>query len=256
MVRTAAGQAARRWAAWARRSWKPCRRHELAAFQARRAADPAFRALVGGALAPVALSGRATYCLLSAGGTVTPYSPAVGQLLQGDWCDPTSPIGGISDGGESSQAVLLRSITDSGQFLVYPVTAQGVSTVFIEAAFYRPRRGPDERRAAPCGGRGMGWQLVRDRRSDQRSPRRSPRAQRGAVSQQPGPARATDRPRRRAGSGGRPHTRSHDPDRRHVEGGRARLGDRERTVRRSAGAGRCSSWGRSSACCCSRWCWC
>src|ERR1700728_4735429 len=39
---------------------------ELPAFQARRAADPAFRALTAGALAPVALSRRATYCLLSA----------------------------------------------------------------------------------------------------------------------------------------------------------------------------------------------
>src|ERR1700728_1330855 len=88
---------------------------ELAAFQARRAADPAFRALTAGALAPLALRGRATYCLLSAGGTVHPYSPPVGRLLQGDWCDPTSSIGEYHTGG-TSQALLLRSIADSGQF--------------------------------------------------------------------------------------------------------------------------------------------
>jgi hypothetical protein len=67
---------------------------KLAAFQARRNADPAFRAFAGGRVVPVAPSGRARYCLLSAGGTVTPYNRAIGQLLQGDWCDPSSAIGG------------------------------------------------------------------------------------------------------------------------------------------------------------------
>src|SRR6202161_3009184 len=42
----------------------------LAAFQARRAAAPAFRAFVGGTTVPFAPNGRARYCLLSAGGTV------------------------------------------------------------------------------------------------------------------------------------------------------------------------------------------
>src|SRR5580692_5875080 len=87
---------------------------ELAAFQARRAADPAFRKFVGGTIVPVAPSGRAVYCLLSAGGTVTPYTKEVGQLLQGDWCNPATPIGGFADGG-ITQAALVQSITDSGQ---------------------------------------------------------------------------------------------------------------------------------------------
>jgi diguanylate cyclase (GGDEF)-like protein len=126
---------------------------KLAAFQARRAADPAFRAFVGGTVVPVASSGRARYCLLSAGGTVTPYTREVGQLVQGDWCNPASPIGGFQDGG-ILQADLLQSVTDSGQFLVYPVTVQGVSTLFVEAAFYR--RGASlqsvaQRRAAVAG---------------------------------------------------------------------------------------------------------
>jgi hypothetical protein len=126
---------------------------DLAAFQARRAADPAFRVFVGGTAVPIAPDGRARYCLLSAGGTVTPYTREVGQLVQGDWCNPASPIGGFQDGG-ILQADLLRSVTDSGQFLVYPVTVQGVSTLFVEAAFYR--RGASlqsvaRRRAAVAG---------------------------------------------------------------------------------------------------------
>jgi diguanylate cyclase (GGDEF)-like protein len=107
----------------------------LTAFQARRDADPAFRALVGGRLEPVVPDGRARYCLLSAGGVDTPYSPDITRLLQGDWCNPSSPIGGYPAGG-TSQAELMQSLTDSGRLLVYPVTADGVSSFFIEAAFY------------------------------------------------------------------------------------------------------------------------
>jgi diguanylate cyclase (GGDEF)-like protein len=112
------------------------RRGELVAFQARRDADPAFRALVGGRIDPLFSSGRARYCLLSAGSVNTPYSPEIAHLLQGDWCDPRSSIGGYPAGG-TSQADLMQSIADRGQFLVYPVMAQGVSTFFIEAGFYR-----------------------------------------------------------------------------------------------------------------------
>jgi diguanylate cyclase (GGDEF)-like protein len=135
---------------------------DLAAFQARRAADPAFQAFVGGTTTPVTPSGRARYCLLSAGGTVTPYTREVGQLVQGDWCNPASPIGGFADGG-ISQAKLMQSITDSGQFLVYPVTVQNVSTLFVEAAFYR--RGASlqsvaQRRAAVAGWVGSSFAIT------------------------------------------------------------------------------------------------
>ncbi|MHB8241727.1 MAG: putative bifunctional diguanylate cyclase/phosphodiesterase [Solirubrobacteraceae bacterium] len=109
---------------------------QLRAFLARRDAETAFRSLVAGRIVPLVEPRRASYCLLSAGGTVTPYVPAIGELLQGDWCDPSSPIGSYSVGGVS-RARLLRSIEQSGQFLVYPVRAEGVSTLFIEAAFYR-----------------------------------------------------------------------------------------------------------------------
>jgi diguanylate cyclase (GGDEF)-like protein len=147
---------------------------KLAAFQARRNADREFRELMGGNTQPVARSGRARYCLLSAGGTVTPYSRAVTQLLQGDWCDPSSPIGLYPTGG-SSQPLLLQSMTDTEQFLAYPVTAQGVSTLFLEAAFYR--RGASlaslaQRRAAVAGWVGSSFDitaLVRKAVSDHRS---------------------------------------------------------------------------------------
>jgi diguanylate cyclase (GGDEF)-like protein len=147
---------------------------ELAAFQARRDADREFRELMGGKLQPVARSGRATYCLLSAGGVVTPYEPAVAQLLQGDWCDHRSPIGSYPTGG-SSQPQLIQSMTDSGQFVAYPVTAQGVSTLFLETAFYRrgaPLASVAQRRAAVAGWVGSSFDitaLVRGPLGDQRN---------------------------------------------------------------------------------------
>jgi diguanylate cyclase (GGDEF)-like protein len=114
---------------------RPVAAAKLAAFQARRDAEPTFRALVG-RLEPVVPDGRARYCLLSAGSVNTPYSPDIARLLQGDWCNPRSPIGGYPAAG-TSQADLMHSIADGGQFLVYPVEAEGVSNFFIEAAFYR-----------------------------------------------------------------------------------------------------------------------
>jgi len=150
----------------------------LAAFQARRDAEPAFRALVGGRLEPVPggtraggqvepvpggarppsgarrlPDGRPGYCLLAAGAVNTPYGPAITQLLQGDWCNPSSPIGGYPAGG-TSQAELMRAIADSGRFLVYPVSEEGRSTFFIEAAVYRQGAslaGSARRRAAVIG---------------------------------------------------------------------------------------------------------
>jgi diguanylate cyclase (GGDEF)-like protein len=93
---------------------------------------------------------------------VTPYNQAIGQLLQGDWCDPSSAIGGYP-AGRTSQAVLMRSVTDSGQFLVYPVTAQGVSTLFIEAAFYKlgaSLGSVAQRRAAVAGWVGSSFEIA------------------------------------------------------------------------------------------------
>ncbi len=109
----------------------------LLAFQTQRNSDPAFRALVGGRIEPVAANGRARYCLLAAGSTEAPYRANIARLLQGDWCNPRSAIGAYATGG-TSQAALTQSLADSGQPLVYPVAAEGVSNFFIETAFYRP----------------------------------------------------------------------------------------------------------------------
>jgi diguanylate cyclase (GGDEF)-like protein len=127
--------------------------NRLAGFQARRDADPVFRALVGGRVLPVRLTGRPRYCLLAAGSVSSPYSPAIARLLQGDWCDPSSPIGSYLV-GTTSQAALTQAITDSGQTLVYPVNEEGFSNFFIETAFYRPRANlarTASRRAAVLG---------------------------------------------------------------------------------------------------------
>jgi diguanylate cyclase (GGDEF)-like protein len=126
----------------------------LAAFQARRDADTAFRALVGRRVEPFLANRRARHCLLSAGSVNTPYSPDIVRLLQGDWCDQRSPIGGYPAGG-TSQADLMRSIANSGKFLVYPVTAEGVGTFFIEGAFYR--RGASLADAARRRAALVGW---------------------------------------------------------------------------------------------------
>ena len=127
---------------------------DLVTFQARRNADPAFRALVLGRPLPVARSGGSRYCLLSAGATLKPYLHSIAQVLQGDWCKPSSPIGSFQVYRGISQADLMQTTTDSGQFAVFPLTAQGISTIFIEAAFYRRHASLNtvaRRRAAVAG---------------------------------------------------------------------------------------------------------
>jgi diguanylate cyclase (GGDEF)-like protein len=125
----------------------------LASFEAQRRSDPAFRALMTGRLKAIVPNGRARYCLLSGGGVDTPYRPDIARLLQGDWCDQSSPIGGYPAAG-TSQAQLMRSVADSGQFRVYAVNAQGDRSFFIEAAYYKrgaPLTSVAQRRAALIG---------------------------------------------------------------------------------------------------------
>jgi diguanylate cyclase (GGDEF)-like protein len=126
----------------------------LASFQARRDSDPSFRGLVGGRVLPVRRSGHTRYCLLSAGRVSRPYSPAIAGLLQGDWCDPNSAIGGYDVGG-ATQANLTRSIASSGQLLVYPIHEEGVSNFFVEAAVYK--RGANLTSAARRRAAVVGW---------------------------------------------------------------------------------------------------
>ncbi|HEY7952868.1 MAG TPA: sensor domain-containing diguanylate cyclase, partial [Solirubrobacteraceae bacterium] len=126
---------------------------ELAKFQAQRNADPAFRALMSGKLIAVPSTGRVRYCLISAGGAVTPFSGSTPRLLQSDWCDPRSLMGSYRVAG-TTQAAVTRAAAASGAYMVYPVNAQGVSTLFVEAAFYRqgaPLHSRAQRRAAVVG---------------------------------------------------------------------------------------------------------
>ena len=104
---------------------------DLATFQTRRDTDPAFAALVGGEVEHVRASGRADYCLLSAGALIDGgFSRGLGHILQGDWCQRSSAVGG-------SQALLLQAQTDTGQLLVLPVAVQGMHTIIFQTAFYR-----------------------------------------------------------------------------------------------------------------------
>jgi len=126
---------------------------ELASFIARRNADPAFRHFVGGHIEPFIPTGRPRYCLLAAGSANITYSPELASLLQGDWCDPTSVIGGYAKNGVT-RAQATQAITDSGRFVVYTLSFNGISSLVIEGAFYRagvPLASVAERRAAVLG---------------------------------------------------------------------------------------------------------
>jgi diguanylate cyclase (GGDEF)-like protein len=120
---------------------------ELPSFLARRDADPAFRALIGGRPERIG-AGAGASCLLAAGVSESGrLDGAVARALQGDWCDPSSPIG-------ISQAVALRAQADTGEMLVLPVTAQEVETMFFQSAFYRsgaPLGSTAQRRRALTG---------------------------------------------------------------------------------------------------------
>jgi diguanylate cyclase (GGDEF)-like protein len=125
---------------------------ELKRFLAARDRDPAFLRLVGGDVTAVA-GARTRACLLAAGNTTVPYTREVSELVQDDWCDPHSAMGGFPDGDET-ESQLMSQLTESGGLGVYPVTAQGVTTCFMESAFYRagaPLKTVAERRAALLG---------------------------------------------------------------------------------------------------------
>jgi diguanylate cyclase (GGDEF)-like protein len=127
---------------------------QLKGFLAARNADPAFLKLVGGKLLPTGGRPGERQCLLAAGVTRIPYRQEVAELVQSNWCDPRSAIGSFPDGGGVTQAQLMQRLASSGKFGVYPVTAQGLTTCFMESAFYRagaPLSTAAERRAALLG---------------------------------------------------------------------------------------------------------
>ena len=118
------------------------------AFLARRNADPAFRAATRDTILPFPQRGQRRACLMLT--TVSPFgsvTPKIATLLQGDWCDRSSPIG-------ANQAGPQRIATDTGQITSLPVYAEHVHTVFFVAAYYRrgaPIATSAQRRAAVTG---------------------------------------------------------------------------------------------------------
>ena len=126
---------------------------QLAAFQARRDADPAFRKLVGGQPESVPVDGSSRYCLLAAGTANVLYDPEVARLLQGDWCNPTSLLGGYQHNG-TTRAQFTQAITDDGQYAVYSINITNATSLIVEVAAYRqgaPLRSVTERRDAVLG---------------------------------------------------------------------------------------------------------
>ena len=126
---------------------------QLSVFQARRNAEPAFRALVGRHVEAITPSGRPYYCLLSGGSADLLYDPEVALLLQGDWCDPNSLIGGYQHNG-TTRAQFSRALSESGGYGVYSVTLSNVTSLIIEVAAYRqgvPLSTPGQRRAGLVG---------------------------------------------------------------------------------------------------------
>ncbi len=127
---------------------RPVRAHQLRQFLSWRTRDPTLRALVAGRWLPFRPRGGGPYCLASVSA-----SPAgvlrrpLAAILQGDWCDGASAIGG-------SQMAMLRLATDTGELAGDPTVTEGISTMVVTDAVYRHGAGlgdPATRRAALIG---------------------------------------------------------------------------------------------------------
>jgi diguanylate cyclase (GGDEF)-like protein len=106
-------------------------RGRLRGFQLARNADPNFRALMGGETRVIGPGpGRARSCILAAAASPLPAAD-LASAVQGDWCNPRSPVIG-------SGAYELRQAADTGQYPAAPATAYGIRVAFLDAAFYRP----------------------------------------------------------------------------------------------------------------------
>jgi diguanylate cyclase (GGDEF)-like protein len=112
-------------------------RANLRTFLASRDADPAFRRLAGGWIIPVTANGARRYCLVAAGSSPAGSLGAMSEFLQGDWCDPNSPVGASVLGTTMTQAQVQRETMDTGSLLVFHNIVQGVPVVYVEVAVYR-----------------------------------------------------------------------------------------------------------------------
>jgi diguanylate cyclase (GGDEF)-like protein len=127
---------------------QPVPASQLAEFRRQALADPALRALLGGTFQVVPSGARAVYCLTRA--VVGPAGSTSGYPPQLDYCAPAIP--GL---GRSPYPALVRTLTDTGSFIVTPIRGIGsLSLVAIGAAVYRrgaPLATISERRAAVTG---------------------------------------------------------------------------------------------------------
>jgi diguanylate cyclase (GGDEF)-like protein len=127
---------------------QPVPASHLADFRRQALADPALRALLGGTFQVVPAGARAVYCLTRA--VVGPSGSTSGYPPQLDYCAPVIP--GL---GRSPYPALVRTLTDTGSFIVTPIRDIGsLSLVAIGAAVYRrgaPLATISERRAAVTG---------------------------------------------------------------------------------------------------------
>jgi diguanylate cyclase (GGDEF)-like protein len=127
---------------------QPVPASQLAEFRRQALADPALRALLGGTFQVVPSGARAVYCLTRA--VVGPAGSTSGYPPQLDYCAPVIP--GL---GRSPYPALVRTLTDTGSFIVTPIRGIGsLSLVAIGAAVYRrgaPLATISERRAAVTG---------------------------------------------------------------------------------------------------------
>ena len=127
---------------------QPIRLDQLAAYRRAAEADPAFRALIGGAFQIIPSGRRPVYCLTRAavGGN---FAPDVYPVLL-DYCAPVLPIL-----GRSPFPALMKTATKTGSSVVVPVGGLGnVSLAGIAVAVYRqgaPLATAAERRAAATG---------------------------------------------------------------------------------------------------------
>jgi diguanylate cyclase (GGDEF)-like protein len=101
----------------------------LAAFETRRNADSSFGLLVGNPLR-VPRSGRAYYCLVSAGTALLPLDGPTARLVQQDWCSPSTPLG-------ASEHRILAGEVDSAGILSLSADGLGLPTMFLETAYYK-----------------------------------------------------------------------------------------------------------------------
>ena len=119
----------------------------LSAFRRQAEADPAFRAQLDGSFQVVPSGRRPVYCLTRADVGTSVTTSLYPPLL--DYCAPVLP--GI---GRSPYLALIRTVRDTGSFIVTPLAGVGGSLVAIGVAVYRrgaPIATVPARRAALTG---------------------------------------------------------------------------------------------------------